>query len=357
MKGCGMKSGTKMVAGGVVLAMLAGVPAWAQDTKTKGKQQAGEPAEQPTSVLETSALREAALNKIEELAKSPDAQTRANAVEAAGQSPKRLLSIIEAGLGDTNAGVRTVACVVVGKQKLTNLSDRVSAMTTDNSEYVRAAALFALRRCGQSVDITPLSSFLLDSPNPKIRAHAALLLGELGDKSAVPMLRQAASSKISRASEIEVRLMQLQAGEAMVKLGDEPALESIRAALYAARPDELEASVLAAQILGNLKDRGAARQLVNMADYVDSKDRKSRQPAELRLAAVGALAQMGYRDGSYVAEEYSTDQNPAIRAQAAFVFGEIGGTNAMRRLQTLLSDQVPLVQLTAAFGVLKAAGK
>jgi HEAT repeat protein len=340
-----------------VLVGAVGLAAGAQPAGNAGAGKGSESAQPPLSVLEISTLRETALNRIEELAKSPEAQIRANAVEASGQSPKRLGWVIEAGLGDTNLGVRTVACAVVGKLRLTALADRVSALTNDNSEYVRAAALYALKRCGQKVDITPLAGLLLDHPNPKLRAHAAMILGDLGEKSAVPMLRQAAASNVSRASEIEIRLMQLQAGEAMVKLGEDAALESIRAALYAARPDELEASVLAAQILGNLKDKGAARQLVNVADYVDTQDRKSRQPAELRLAAVGALAQMGYRDGAYVAEEYASDPNPAIRAQAAFVFGEIGGSTALRRLDGLMADPEAQVQLSAAAAVLKAAGK
>lgn len=348
----------RLAMGMAALVLAAGTAAGQSTGDVQSKKGAQPSAVQPTSVLEASSLRETALNRIEELSRSPEAQVRANAVEAAGHSPKRLASIIEAGLSDPNAGVRTVACVVVGKQKLTALSERTAALTTDNSEYVRAAALYAQKRCGQSADITPLAGFLLDSPNPKIRAHAAYLLGELGEKSAVPMLRQAASMTVPRAGEIEIRLMQLQAGEAMVKLGEESAMESIRAALYAARPEELEASVLAIQILGNLKDKSSAKMLISTVEYVDSTDQKSRQPAEMRLGAVAALAQMGYRGGGLeVAQEYVSDPNPAIRAQAAFALGEIGGGVALRHLEGLLGDSSTAVQLTAANAVLKAAGR
>ncbi len=339
---------------GLVVLAIAGHPASAQ--QARGKDPTA-PKEPPVTVVEASGFREAALNKIEELAKSNEAQIRANCVEAAGQSPKRLGAIIDSGISDPNLGVRTVACVVVGKLKLATYSDRVSALLSDNSEYVRAAALFALKRCGQNPDITPLSSYLLDNPNAKIRAHVALLLGELGDKSAVPMLRQAAASNVPRASDIEVRLMHLQAAEALVKLGDEAAMESIRAALLTSRPEEYEASVLAAQILGTLKDKSSTKLLGNIVDFVDPRDGKSKQPAELRLAAVATLAQLGYPDGDYVAEEYMTDPNPAIRAQAAYAFGEIATPLAIRKLNTMLADPVPQVQLSAAAGILKAVGK
>jgi hypothetical protein len=50
-------------------------------------------------------------------------------------------------------------------------------------------------------------------------------------------------------------MMELQISEARVKLGDEEALIDIRAALFPARSEDLEATALAAQIAANCAPR------------------------------------------------------------------------------------------------------
>ena len=56
--------------------------------------------------------------------------------------------------------------------------------------------------------------------------------------------------------------MELQIAQARVRLGDEEAIHSIRAALFPARSEDLEATALAAQLTGELNDRASARELV-----------------------------------------------------------------------------------------------
>lgn len=62
-----------------------------------------------------------------------------------------------------------------------------------------------------------------------------------------------------------MRLLQLQLAEAMVKLGEDDQIATIRAALYPSRPEDLEATALAVQIIGQVKDRGSIDELIYLS--------------------------------------------------------------------------------------------
>jgi len=319
---------------------------------------AAEPGAQPTAIVDAvavSALREQAIELIERESAGPDAQLRANAVEAAGASPARLRAIIDRGLDDPNLGVRSVAAATVGRTRLAGVSQRLHGMTADSSPYVRASAIGALARLREPVDQSPLADMLLTDPSPKVRSHAAFTLGEIGNRSAIGLLKQAAGTKLERASPGEVKLLQLQIAEAMVKLGDEAQLQPIRAALYPSRPDELEAAALAVQILGQVRDKAAMGQLMHMTAYRDPAGQPL--PAEIRLAVCSALAKMGEKQGGFIADEFRESKTAALRAQAALAYGDIGDGASLARLRDMLADPEPLVRVAAAGGVLRAVGR
>jgi len=175
------------------------------------------------------------------------------------------------------------------------------------------------------------------------------MLGDLGEASALGPLTQAIVNEPRRADPRQLRLMELQIAEAMYKLGDDDQIGVIRAALYPAQIDQLEAMALAAQILGEIRDRGSAGALVGLAKGTPDEA----MPAEVRLAAAASLAQLGYRQGAYIAEEYKTNDNPALRAQSAYVYGQTGQIENLARLEASLSDPSSLVQAAAAGGILR----
>src|SRR5690606_36182729 len=212
----------------------------------------------------------------------------------------------------------------------------VRPLLTDTSPYVRASAIYALNRCGERVDPSPLASILLRDPSPRVRSHVAFLLGEMGDPSALGLLREAARTQIPLAAPAEVRLMHLQIAEAMVKLGDESQISTIRAALYPSRPEDLEATALAVQILGQLRDRGSIDELIFLSARRDQTGQY--WPAEIRLGVAGALARMGLNQGTFLADEYADSPIPALRAQSAFVYGQIGRTENLPKLAYLMED-------------------
>jgi HEAT repeat protein len=161
----------------------------------------------------------------------------------------------------------------------------------DPSAYVRGSAIFALTKCGIEVDPSPLAGMLLRDPSPRVRAQAAYLLGEIGDPSALGPLHDAAKATVPRASQAEMKMLQLQIAEAIVKLGEEDQISTIRAALYPARPEDLEITALAVQILGQLRDKAAADELIFLTAREDQ--RGQHWPAEIRLGCAAALARMG----------------------------------------------------------------
>lgn len=302
-----------------------------------------------------SALREQAIETILAGARSVDPSIRANAAEAALLAPARLDSIVAAALKDDNLGVRAVGAVAVGKAKLKPLAPALWPLLSDSSPYVSSAAIFGLRRCGEEVDPTPLSNILHHDPSTKVRSHAAYLLGELGDRSAVPMLRAAAKKPMPRASDTDRRLMELQIAEALVKLGDEQQIMAIRAALYPSSVEALEATALAVQIIGSLKDQGAADQLIYLSAKTD--EAGNLMPAEIRLGIAGSLALIGNRRGDFIAQEYWNHDNPVLRAQAAYVFGAIATTESLGYLKWYITtDPSEQVRLAAAAGVLRSIG-
>ncbi len=333
-----------------------------------GQEAGGFNARDPVAL---SSIRERALSTVQEMAASDVPQFRANAVEAATAAPARLLPVIEQGLRDQNAGVRAVAAMAVGKARLTRVADRVRPLLRDSNPYVQSAAIFALVRCGQDVDRTPLANLLLRDPSPQVRSQVAFILGELGDVSAIKLLRAAVKEGIPSATPLQFKLFELQAAEAMIKLGDQRQRPVVRAALFPSSGHELEQVALACQILGEVGDRESIHQLVSLSEYkeellvevpqgeakVTRRVQGKGYPPEVQLAIAGALATMNHGDGTFIADAYAGHSSELIRSQAAYVYGQIGKLENWGKLDTLMGDTYGGVRVAAAAAVLKSAAK
>lgn len=306
---------------------------------------------QPLDALATAELRERALAMLERATSDPNPALRANAIEGLTLAPARAQAIVSRSLRDENIGVRSVAAMSVARAPLPAIAEQTRSLAADPSPYVACAAIFALNKNGISVDRTPLATALLTDPSTRVRSHAAFILGELGDASALAPLKDAARRPINQASEGEYRLLQLQIAEAMVKLGDSSQLNVLRAALYPSQPGDLEGTALAVQILGQLRDRESIPNLVYLSARKDSNGRT--MPAEVRLAVASALARMGMNQGDFIADEFIADRNPALRAQAAHVYGETALSTNFGKLAKLMDDPEGTVRVSAATAVLK----
>lgn len=131
----------------------------------------------------------------------------------------------------------------------------------------------------------------------------------------------------------------------MAKLGDPESVEAIRAAIYPTTPDDLEATALAVQIIGEIQDRGSVGNLVALAAI---QRQGNHMPAEIRLGSALAAAKMGDAGGTFLAEDYVASPVAAIRAQAAAVLGWSAAPEAAGALRRLLGDPDPLVRVAAA---------
>ena len=301
--------------------------------------------------VELSTARERAIESLETLAQHADPAIRANALEGLLDAPGRASVWLRRGLQDENPGVRAVALAGIGKAGRADLAQEASFLLRDRSPLVRLNAAYALAESGDFSGMSIIASTLLESGEPRHRAQAAFVLGELGDRSALPLLREAAAKPMPLAPTGQVRLMSLQMSEAMVKLGDQEQIQPIRAALYPARAEELEATALAARILGEVGDHASENQLALLTARLD--ERGSMMPPEVRLSAVYALAQLGKRQGDVFALAYLDDPNPAVRGFAALCLGEIGQTQHLASLETLMNDPNPGVRVHAAAAVVR----
>ncbi len=294
-------------------------------------------------------LRGRAIAAVLEAAASAVPQVRANAIEAAQHEPGHVEALAKRGLTDENRGVRFVSAMTVGNAGLRSLAGQVEPLLLDESESVRAAAIFALRRCGLHADLSPLGRFIR-SDDPEVRANAALVLAELRNPSAAPMIRDAVGAGMRLVPEARVRVVNLQMAEAMVRLGAEAEIEAVRAALFAP-PEQGELTALACMMCGRLGDRRSIPNLEQLARRAGP----SRPPAEVRMAAVWALAGLDpARADEGVPLEYRRSDRPELRAQSALTLGRIASPAALQALAALLEDPDPLVRVAAAAAVLQA---
>lgn len=289
----------------------------------------------------------AAIAILEQAVVAPFPQLRANAIEAMHPAPEMAAEYARQGLVDENRGVRFVAAMTIGKLRLCDASHLVEPLLLDESESVRAAAIYALRTCGQKVDLNPLAD-MMRSNDPEIRSNAALVLGMLGDESAAPMIEQAVGRGLELAGPDRASAVDLQLAEALVQLGRMEQVDTIRAKLFVP-PESQELSAMAAVILGRLGDEqsaGAMERLI-FAEGIE------RRPAEVRIGATMALAMLNRPVEAAWIAEHATSQVAEVRLQVALAMGEIGGTQALAMLERLLQDENPLVQVAAAGSVLR----
>jgi hypothetical protein len=159
----------------------------------------------------TSDVREAAFDLLIQASNSAEPLLRANAIECLTWAfPKgneqrdethftTMEYALRRGLGDENRGVRFVSAMAVGRMRMESLAPLTAPLKMDESESVQAAAMYALKRCGRRVDLTPLAA-MMKSEDPEVRGNAALVLGELGEKSASGLLREGLGKMMERGS-------------------------------------------------------------------------------------------------------------------------------------------------------------
>lgn len=283
-------------------------------------------------------VRDKAIEQIVASTRSEDHFIRANAMEAAQYLPRRAVPVVQLGLTDDRAVVRFVALTTMGERRLKRLVPVADGSKDDPSASVRAARLFAMRRCGIQVDLTPLGS-MLGSDDPQTRSNAVMLLGRLGEASAIPMIQQHAQQPMARVSAPREAIVRLQFAEAMARLGDDDALSSIRAGIFSRFG---EVRVLAIGIVGQIQDQRMEGLLFRLLANQE-------EPTEIRLAAARAIA--NYRSPAVILDllkasplvwNAAASDEALLRTQAVMTLGDIEASREAIRRNLLSSDPQPI---------------
>ena len=303
---------------------------------------------QPTFQVLDRNLHISAESLLLEASTSEDPLLRANAIEGLQPSEKHLDEVVRSGLADENEGVRFVATMTIGLKQLCSLSHLVRPMLADTSSSVQAAAIFSLAKCRIEVDLNPLATMVLGS-DPTAKANASFILGELGNPSAIPLIRNGVGRHGAAIEAPRAQAIDLIMAEAMVKLGDGEERQVIQAALFSP-PERGELTALACQMIGRMRDQSMATSLETMALAEGP-----RKPGpEIQLLAADALARIDPdRVPVEIVVSFISHDRPEIRSQAAIVLGSLGSNSFSHQLSTLLHDQDPRVQVAAATAILR----
>ena len=279
----------------------------------------------------------------------PQPIVRATAYEALEGDPDALYEAAPFGLIDENRGVRFVAAMSAGDAGLAGLAPLISPLLSDPSASVRAAAIYAMNKIGEGADPSPLAA-MARSDDPEVRANAYLVLGLMGNPSAIPLIESTLGKGMRLVNPMRVRLTELQAAEALVLLGDQEDIEPIRAALFTP-VEQGEITVLACDMLGRLGDEQARAMLFRMIAASGNQAR----PPEIQMAATAAL----FRLGPPLPEKLENlilsqvgDRDPRRRVQAAACLAVVPGQQALAALEGLLADGEPMVRTAAAGAIL-----
>jgi len=288
---------------------------------------------------------------LDEASRNTDKQLRAHAIEAMQTDMTILEPAVRRGLADREASVRFVSAMTVAKVRMPGAGPLLVPLKNfDVSDSVRAAAILALNRCGSETDPSPLAGFIF-SQSAELRGNTAMVLGELGNKSALMLLKEAAHKPMARANPAMVRIVNLQIAEAMVQLGDEVEIEPIHAALFF-RSDQSECIQLACEIASRLHDLGALPMLQRLIEA----DGSDIRPIEIRIFAAIAVCQIMQPAPARLADLgviAARDPNALVRVLGAKLLGVVGGADTDAVLSKLLRDREPEVQVAAAGSILR----
>ncbi len=281
-------------------------------------------------------LREGAIQIIQDAARSEDPFLRANAIEAMQSVPSRVLPLAQIGLDDEHPVVRFTSLVTIGKMRMHELGPAALRCVEDQDPSVRAAAMYAARRCNQEVDISEMAE-MLGAPNPSVRSNTVMLLGLMGESSALPMIDAMAKVPMpnQRVDKLRQAIVRIQFAEAQFILGDQEAISPLRAAAFS---EFDEVRVLAVTMLGRLRDASAETALMAIIERRD-------QPIELRLASVEAVSHIGGRaaikellEQSKFVNQACQSDNPVLRSQSVITAGALDSARSRIYLELLPSD-------------------
>ncbi|MBD2359750.1 HEAT repeat domain-containing protein [Anabaena minutissima FACHB-250] len=272
--------------------------------------------------------KEAAINRLVELAKNSEKNVRFRVAEALSKigSEATITGLLEM-TKDSEERVRYRAAQALGKIGVEAAIPSLLELLKDPEERVRSSAANALGKIGSEVEIPSLLELIKDSESI-IRFSAADALGKIGSEAAIPSLLELIKDSES--------IIRFSAADALGKIGSEAAIPSL---LELIKDSESIIRFSAADALGKIGSEAAIPSLLELI-----KDSES----IIRFSAADALGKIGSEVAILSLLELIKDSEPIVRFRVAGALGEIGSEVAIPSLLELIKDSESIVRSSAA---------
>jgi HEAT repeat protein len=269
---------------------------------------------------------------------SRDPVLRAQALEASMRSrDPELASRVRTAMRDPESLVRFAGAMAAGDAKLREVYPSLLQRVHDLDEAVQVATRYALHRLGDRRFSQQLPELAM-SAQPSVRANVALVLGKLGEPSALSLLRPMLEDPNPS--------VRLQAAEAIWRLNDRFGLETLLAGAISPFSDEQTFCTLAL----------AQPRRPEVREYLLGRlaaERDRGQLVEVQLAAARGLGMLRSDAGFGLALDHVGSDDARRRVMAALALGDIARPDAQSQLAPLLNDTIPEVRLAAATALLQ----
>ena len=279
-------------------------------------------------------LRDTARVTLVKMLANENPSIRANAIEGVQDTlgTDGRLYFFDA-LKDESPIVRFAALMAIGKTRAYNGREFVTPLMSDRDASVQLAAVYANFRLGGSSQNLRALELALTNQNPAVRGNACLILGILGEPSAVRVLRPKLKDSTAEVA--------LQAAEALWKLGNEDGRDALLA--YSMRGDP-GIQIFSIHALAEPKN---ARIIQHVRVGLSS------EYFEVKLHSALALGMLGSDEGKSIALQAVVDPEVRNRVDGAIALGEIGKPAFATALAPLLNDTDDKVKTAASIAILK----
>jgi HEAT repeat protein len=318
----------------VALIILAGC------TQPSSSTQAASAPASSLAGVNAKSLKPKALAILQNGLKDQNAYLRSYSIEAAVETKqKELMPQIIPLLKDPTVGVRFAAAVATGDMKCVAAQEQVKALLADENESVRIGAAYALVKFGQTEYADTIRTSL-KSADQTARANAALLVGKLGNRDDLPLLHTALHDPDSTDK------VRMQAVESIARLGDESMYRSKLWALQISKfADDRVMGIRGMGALNTTESRNAI--LTMLSDDIP----------EVRLAAAEQLARLGDKRGeeevyAYLQSQTELNEGNMANSMAVMAIGRLDSDRLTPWLTKAINSQSAYLRIIAAQSVL-----
>ncbi len=308
-----------------------------------------------------------AQSAIRQAAESESPQTRIYAIKSLADTlGDQAGGVYVQALGDPDPGVAFAAAIAIGDIRYAPAKDKLLKIAEAQGPDKRllVGAIYALHQIGHTQYTSWLGRLLMHN-EPEVRGLAAMVMGKMGNTSAIQPLkyRLVYEGEARSTQSIQVVLrVKLEIVKALARLGDPASLQRLQA--YARQPYS-DMQVVAAESMVELN---APNTVDTLGALVDDE-----QHPRVRAKAMGGLERLGYHKDAYfnylyeaarrpeqvLAEAYGDSQeiteDDAVWLQqiAAESLGWTGRKEAVGLLHRLLQSSSGLVRTAAAMSLLR----